>query len=155
MSEAFKVSGKKVPLPEPGSVKWEFEWRPGGWIIASSSTGVRKRILIHESKGRLSAHLQGVAWNASPVVQTHGSGGVGRGSDSDLVAQFPGKVRKLLVVSGAVVAQGDSLLLVEAMKMEFVIRAPFPGQVKQLLVKEGDQISPGDRFVDLQESPKK
>jgi biotin carboxyl carrier protein len=74
------------------------------------------------------------------------------GGDSDLVAQFPGKVRKILVADGARVNEGDSLLLVEAMKMEFAVKAGAAGIVKKVLVKEGQQLSPGDRFLDFEES---
>ena len=45
---------------------------------------------------------------------------------------------------------GEPVVLVEAMKMEFTIRAPFDGVVKQIRVKDGQPISPGDRFLDVE-----
>ena len=51
-------------------------------------------------------------------------GGAGGEEHADLVAQFPGKVRKVLVAEGAQVAEGEPLVLVEAMKMEFAVKAP-------------------------------
>ena len=41
------------------------------------------------------------------------------------------------------------MLLLEAMKMEFSVKAPFKGTIERILVKEGQQLSPGDRFLDL------
>jgi biotin carboxyl carrier protein len=40
-------------------------------------------------------------------------------------------------------------MLLEAMKMEFSIKAPFAGVVKKLCVQEGQQLSPGQQLVDL------
>lgn len=151
MSETLKVSGKKVPFAQPSQPhQWKFEVRPGGWIIAISESGIRKRFMLYEKKGRTSANLGGFLWAGEWIVDSRGASHAG--SDADLVAQFPGKVRKILVAEGDRVQEGDSLLLMEAMKMEFTIRAPFPGVVKNLLVQEGQQISLGDRFVNLEAS---
>jgi acetyl-CoA/propionyl-CoA carboxylase biotin carboxyl carrier protein len=38
------------------------------------------------------------------------------------------------------VSPGDTLLVVEAMKMEYALRAPFAGEVEELLVRVGDQV---------------
>jgi biotin carboxyl carrier protein len=67
-----------------------------------------------------------------------------------LVAQFPGKVRKIMVQPGQEVQEGDALVMVEAMKMEFGVKAPRAGKIKTILVREGQQLSPGDRFVELE-----
>jgi biotin carboxyl carrier protein len=148
LSNIIKISGKKFTRSNDNHSQWTFEIRPGGWMIATSAQGVRRRLMIHENRGKISASTRGFLWAGEWVVDT---GGVDRaGSESDLVAQFPGKVRKLLVTVGAQVQEGDSLLLVEAMKMEFAIRAPFSGVIKNILVKEGQQLLPGDRFVDLE-----
>jgi 3-methylcrotonyl-CoA carboxylase alpha subunit len=42
------------------------------------------------------------------------------------------------------VRSGDRLLLLEAMKMEHVLRAPVAGTLSDLLVAEGDQVREGD-----------
>lgn len=150
MAELFKVSGKKAELPA-APAGWAFERRPGGWVIAVSPTGSRHRFQLAELKGMLSANLGGLLMHGQVHAQSRGGSG-GGGSDADLVAQFPGKVRKLLVSDGATVKEGDSLLLVEAMKMEFAVKAPYDGVVKKMLVTEGQQLSPGTKFVDLEAS---
>ena len=45
------------------------------------------------------------------------------------------------------------LLLLEAMKMEHVIRAPEAGRVAEISVNEGDQVNEGDRLVELVAAP--
>lgn len=79
------------------------------------------------------------------------SGGEDRGAgDADLVAQFPGKVLKILVQIGDTVTQGQPLLLVEAMKMEFAVKAPRDGTVSALGAQTGDVISPGLKLVEIE-----
>lgn len=150
--EFYKLSGKKVSIPV-ASTEWKLTARPGGWWIAERDVGgvvERRRVMALESKGKLSAQLSGPAFFGE-VVTTSRGGAAGGGSDADLTAQFPGKVRKLLVKDGEEVKAGQPLVLVEAMKMEFSVKAPADGIVKAVRVTEGQQLSPGDRFVDFEE----
>lgn len=145
--DTFKLSGKRVVLPEAGA--WKFTPRPGGWVIAESPSGERRRVQIAEIRGKLSIAVGGTLYHGEIARAARASAGGGGGSDSDLVAQFPGKVRKILVAEGAAVPEGEPLVLVEAMKMEFAIKAPYAGTVSRVLVAEGQQLSPGDRFVEM------
>jgi biotin carboxyl carrier protein len=151
--ESFRISGKKVALPAPSAEGWSFETRPGGWVVAvkRNSAGAeseRRRFFLHESKGKLGFSVDGSLFFGSVQTEARGGGSSG-GSEADLQAQFPGKVRKILVASGAKVEEGTPLLLLEAMKMEFSVKAPYAGVVDRIHVKEGQQLSPGDRFLDL------
>lgn len=134
---------------------WKFTRRPGGWVIAERKTpnGMeRVRLAAHVQGDRFWAQADGQSWfGVLSTEEAAGGGGSGR-SDADLVAQFPGKVRKVIVAVGASVAEGESLVLVEAMKMEFPVRAPYAGRVTKIYVKDGQQIGPGDRFVDMEKS---
>lgn len=51
---------------------------------------------------------------------------------------------------GAEVAQGDPLLVLEAMKMEHTLRAPRDGVVAELLAAVGDQVSDGTILLALE-----
>lgn len=150
MNEILKVSGKKFNLPNPSQNKWKFEIRPGGWIMAESNLGERKRIALWSQKKHISLSISGILRSGEWVFKTRESI-VDQRVDSDLLAQFPGKVRKVLVQENSIVQQGDPLILIEAMKMEFSTRAPFPAKVKRILVKEGQQLTPGDQLIDLEE----
>lgn len=109
----------------------------------------RRRLMGFESKGMLSVAVQGRLWHGEvKALRTGAAASVA--DDSDLNSQFPGKIRKILVTEGQTVAAGETLLLMEAMKMEFAIKAPYTGRVKKLKVSEGQQVSPGDRFLDLE-----
>lgn len=148
--ERFRVSGKKVDFPAAGN-DWSFETRPGGWLIGTRKTATgteRKRFIIHEAKGKISFSVDGFLYQGS--IETEARAGSGAaGSDLDLNAQFPGKVRKILVSVGAILEEGAPMMLLEAMKMEFSVKAPYSGVVEKILVTEGQQLSPGDRLLNL------
>jgi biotin carboxyl carrier protein len=61
----------------------------------------------------------------------------------------PGSVWKLEVRAGQRVKRGQTLLVVESMKMEIVVEAPNDGLVLELLVGEGQAVAPGQRVVVL------
>lgn len=68
-----------------------------------------------------------------------------------LVAQVPGKVLQVLVREGERVEAGQRLVVIESMKMEFVVRAKAPGTVKRILVAPGAQVVPGAPVVEMEE----
>jgi len=60
-----------------------------------------------------------------------------------LVAPMPGKVIELKVKVGSKVKKGDSLVILEAMKMEHQVSAPEDGKVKEVFIKKGEQLENG------------
>ncbi|HYL57387.1 MAG TPA: acetyl-CoA carboxylase biotin carboxyl carrier protein subunit [Candidatus Acidoferrales bacterium] len=51
-----------------------------------------------------------------------------------------GKVLRLSVDAGALVARGDEVMVIESMKVEIPIKSPAAGRVREFRVKAGDQI---------------
>ncbi|OEF11557.1 sodium-extruding oxaloacetate decarboxylase subunit alpha [Aliivibrio logei] len=64
-------------------------------------------------------------------------------------APLAGTIFKVLVQAGAEVAEGDVLLILEAMKMETEIRASRNGTVQDILTKEGDAVAVGTPLLSL------
>jgi biotin carboxyl carrier protein len=58
-------------------------------------------------------------------------------------------VWKIEVAAGAIVQAGDTLIILEAMKMEIPVAAPRAGTVKTLLVTEKQQVAEGQALVVL------
>ncbi|TKF07432.1 sodium-extruding oxaloacetate decarboxylase subunit alpha [Vibrio kanaloae] len=80
------------------------------------------------------------AAQAAPVVA----------SDAEAVpAPLAGNIFKIIVQAGAEVAEGDVLLILEAMKMETEVRAARGGIVQELNVKEGDAVTVGAPLLSL------
>jgi pyruvate carboxylase subunit B len=68
----------------------------------------------------------------------------------DVTTPMPGRVVKILVAQGSTVNVGDSLLVVEAMKMENRVQAPIAGTVANIYVKEGDEVNPDETLIHLE-----
>lgn len=64
-------------------------------------------------------------------------------------APIPGLVVKIMVVPGQEIAEGETLLILEAMKMENEILAPRSGKVVELNVKEGKSVTLGELLVEI------
>lgn len=71
------------------------------------------------------------------------------GAGGTLTAPMPGKVVKLLVKVGDKVEEGQSLLILEAMKMQNEYRAPGPGVIAKFHVAEGSTVETASPMVDL------
>jgi 3-methylcrotonyl-CoA carboxylase alpha subunit len=68
-----------------------------------------------------------------------------------VVAPMPGLVRDVAVKAGQAVGEGDRLIVLEAMKMEHVLRAPRSGVVAEVTVASGDQVTAGALMVRLED----
>ena len=66
-----------------------------------------------------------------------------------LVAPMPGKVVEIKVKKGSNIKKGDTLVILEAMKMEHKVLAPDNGKVKEVLIKENEQVENGAPLVVL------
>ena len=74
-------------------------------------------------------HIRELASHAFPVETRH-----------DLLAPMPGLIVRVEVVEGQEVDAGDSLVVMEAMKMENELRAEAPGRVLAIQVGPGQAV---------------
>ena len=63
--------------------------------------------------------------------------------DGAVLAPMPGAVILVEIVSGQPIKRGQRLLVLEAMKMEYILVAPFDGTVADLTVRAGSQVQEG------------
>ncbi|PUF17632.1 biotin/lipoyl-containing protein, partial [Salmonella enterica] len=78
---------------------------------------------------------------ASPVAPA--------GAGTPVTAPLAGNIWKVIATEGQTVAEGDVLLILEAMKMETEIRAAQAGTVRGIAVKSVDAVSVGDTLMTL------
>jgi biotin carboxyl carrier protein len=64
-----------------------------------------------------------------------------------VVAAMTGRVLRIEVSEGQTIAEGDLLLILEAMKMENEVRSPQAGTVKQVAVEPGARVNEGDVLI--------
>jgi biotin carboxyl carrier protein len=62
---------------------------------------------------------------------------------------MPGLVAKLLVSEGEPVERGQTLLILEAMKMEIKIAAPHAGRVIKVLIRQGQVVDRGQGLIEI------
>ena len=79
--------------------------------------------------------------------------GGGAAEGGGLEAPMPGKVLRLSCAVGDVVAQGQTLVIVEAMKMEHALKAPRAGVVAEVRCVEGALVGAGEALVVLGDLP--
>lgn len=70
--------------------------------------------------------------------------------ENTLAATMPGQITGVLVAPGDVVERGQSLVLMEAMKMELRVTAPHDGVVGRVMVAEGEAVERGQTLVELE-----
>jgi 3-methylcrotonyl-CoA carboxylase alpha subunit len=66
-----------------------------------------------------------------------------------LTAPMPATVINVLVEPGAIVKKGDTVVLLEAMKMELPVRAPADGMVKSVRCRAGELVQPDAVLIEL------
>ena len=67
--------------------------------------------------------------------------------DKAVVSPMPGKVEEVFVGAGDSVDEGDSLIVLEAMKMENIIKATKSGEVKHVYASVGDSVEKNCRLL--------
>jgi acetyl-CoA carboxylase biotin carboxyl carrier protein len=68
----------------------------------------------------------------------------------DVEAHITGTVWKIEVAVGDTVAEGDTVVILESMKMEMPVEAEDSGVVKEIVCSEGQAVSEGDTLIVLE-----
>ena len=139
---------RRRPLPDPGErVARRLVAGPGAHLRLGD--GIRQRARVVRVGGTFFVHsrLGSEVLVEKPRFPAPADAAVKGG----FMAPMPGKVVKVLVKDGEAVKSGQTLLVLEAMKMEQTTRAPADGVVKQVLVREGDQVTAGQILVVMEE----
>lgn len=122
------------------------EWRRNS--IRLQIDGIQRRYRIHCDDENVDIVSSDAIWRLSRTPRFPDGD---RSSLEDAAsAPMPGRVLKILVVEGQHVDAGDALIILEAMKMEQIVRSVRTGVVTRVLVKAGDQVSPGDDLIQIE-----
>lgn len=107
---------------------------------------------VVDAAGRTWVAIDGLVVVAEMPVATSRPRAGAAGRDA-LSAPMPATVIAVQVAVGDTVEAGDTLVLLEAMKMEVPLRAPHAGVVTVLRCAPGDLVQPGGALVDIEDLP--
>jgi propionyl-CoA carboxylase alpha chain len=125
-------------------------------VVAASSDAVefelvgrRHRVRLHavtDTAGRV-IHADSAAGSSALTVVPRFAVPEAHIAAGSLLAPMPGTAVSVGVVVGDAVAAGQTLITIEAMKMEHPVRTPVAGTVSQVRVAPGDQVRTGEVLV--------
>ena len=67
----------------------------------------------------------------------------------EIKAPMPGLVLDILVKEGTEIKKGDPVLILEAMKMENILKSPEDGSIKKIKVRKGKVVEKNDMLVSI------
>ncbi|GMV23409.1 MAG: hypothetical protein AMXMBFR57_33580 [Acidimicrobiia bacterium] len=134
-----------------------FDGVEGAWAVARGQDG-RLTVTAEGTPVRMcAARTPAVTWvgvdGRAVEVQVASGRARARAGTADADALRPpmsATVVRLMTSEGASVAEGDTLVVLEAMKMEMPIRAPRAGTVTRIHCREGELVQPSTVLVDLE-----
>ena len=126
----------------------------------------KEKVFIRKLADQYFASSDGVRWNKlarqdSPGImlnvdkvykfyQGYKPSSAGGGDEGGLFTQMPGKIVKILTAVGEKVVKGQTLIILEAMKMENEIKCGSSGVVKAIHVKAGDALENGVLMMEVE-----
>ena len=122
------------------------ELKPGQLKLKIGDRVVKS--IITEGYKEKYVFVDGAVFKVKPVELT-GLKTQKKKDKGNLNSPISGRVIKVKVKKGDSVKKGDVLMIIEAMKMEYLIRAPYTGIIKKLNFKENEQIEIGQVTLEI------
>ena len=131
-----------------------FEELPGGYslIVGGRSYWVQGEA---DARGAIELTVDGVTRTVTAknertlLLERYGVSDASKAHELEVRAPMPGLVVKILVEAGAVVARGQGLVILEAMKMENELRAPQDGTIHKIHVASGAPVQKNQILIEL------
>lgn len=118
-------------------------------LVTVRIDGVDQKAHAQLIKGTLWVHHAGRTFTMETGTGRKSRKKGAAGSSDQIVAPMPGKVTKILLQPGAEVAAGQAVMVMEAMKMEYTLKAEIAGTVDSLHCAVGDQVVLGKSLVKI------
>jgi acetyl/propionyl-CoA carboxylase alpha subunit len=123
----------------------------GEAFLDAELAGVRRRVEVHRAGETVyvDSPLGSDVLQETPRFPPAVDGGAA----GSLRAPMPGIVSRVAVVESETVAEGQLVLVIEAMKMEHPVRAPHAGRLSEVRVEAGQQVERGDVLAVVEDPP--
>ena len=122
-----------------------FDWHEDFIDVEISNVRYRSKITMDDDLLLIQTHKGNLLFKILPKFNINQEEAIKGG----LTAPMPGKVVEIKIKKGSNIKKGDTLLILEAMKMEHKVLAPDNGKIKEVLIKENDQVENGQTLVVL------
>ncbi len=145
---------------------FDVELTPGA--MEFTHEGKKSQLWIRKLAGKNYYSFDQVRWRKLPtlgmneVLVSHSEvykvyrgfkpSGLNKGGAGALITQMPGKLVKIMKKIGDKVSKGETVLILEAMKMENEIKTGADGTIKSINVKEGQALEAGFLMVEIEEA---
>ena len=139
-----------------------------GKTMQFTHEGQKKTLNVKNLAGKHFYSFDGIAWKklaalgvnevlvsnseVYKVYRGYKPSGLNKDGAGALITQMPGKVVKIWKKEGDKVTKGETVLILEAMKMENEIKSGADGVVKSVNVKEGQALEAGFLMVEIEEN---
>lgn len=138
-----------------------------GSVMEFTHEGNKTKLYLKTLAGKNYYSFDQVAWKKLPalgvnevlvsnsemykVFRGYKPSGLNAGGAGALITQMPGKIVKIMKNVGDKVTKGETVLILEAMKMENEIKSGADGVIKVINVKEGQALEAGFLMVEIEE----
>ncbi len=118
---------------------------PGVYSLLHAGKSLELQVTEGKKKNEYTVHLDGRNWDVQIIdadvrFQRNRNKGKPENGMQDISSPMPGKVVKVLVQKGDEVKEGQTLIIISAMKMESEYHAPRDAKIKDVLIQAGDTI---------------
>jgi biotin carboxyl carrier protein len=136
-------------------------------VMEFTANGKKTKLFTKALAGKNYYSFDQVAWKKLPalgvnevlvsnsqmfkVYRGYKPSGLNKGGAGALITQMPGKVVKIYKKEGDTVTKGETVLILEAMKMENEIKSGADGVIKVINIKEGQALEAGFLMVEIGE----
>ena len=111
--------------------------------------GKQEKFAFNQNKSGLTVFQNGQSYPFKYIQNNFGAD-ESQSTEGNLKAPMPGVITQVLVNINDKVQKDDVLMTLEAMKIEYAIRAPYDGIVHSCYFQAGDQVKVGDELVEFQ-----
>ncbi len=146
----IKLNAAKGQKVRKGDVLLVIEAMKMANDIVAEGDGTIKEVLVSLGQNVIQGDILVDFEGAADIVAPAADHKPAAGGSMSIAAPLPGTVKKILVQPGQEVKAGETVLTMEAMKMENNIATETSGKVKAILVKANDQVNQGDVLVELE-----
>ena len=144
----------------------DVELQPGK-VMEFTHEGLKTKLFLRVLAGKNYYSFDQVAWKklaslgVNETLVSHSEmykvyrgfkpSGLNKGGAGALITQMPGKVVKLYKKEGDSVIKGETVLILEAMKMENEIKSGADGVIKSVNISEGQTLDAGFLMIEIEE----